>query len=131
VLVCSATATDPVPGIDLTPPSVSLFGVRAGDQVPISVTITRAGQPFDLTGWTVTAQARATPAAPDPALQAAVTVSDAAAGKLLLMWPGDDVRVLLAGADHWTGVWDLQVDDGAMVMTLLQGRFRADMDVTR
>lgn len=115
------------------PAVVDLTGVRAGDQNLMAVTLTTGGDPLDLTGATVTAQARkvVTDLGP-PALSATVVVTDAAAGQCSVRWPGEDVRTLLGTAANWTGVWDLQyvVGSGEPV-TVCGGKFTAEQDVTR
>jgi hypothetical protein len=114
------------------PARADIKGVRAGDLNEMQVTLTAGGNAFDLTGRTVTAQARqkATSAS---ALDAVVTVlGDPLDGIVTVRWPGDDVRSLLAGRRVWKGVWDLQVGDGvADPTTVIAGSFQAEMDVTR
>ena len=117
--------------VPLGPAHVDLTGIRAGDQNLISVTVTAGGAPLDLTGKTVTAQARVTPTAA-AALDSVVTVTDAAAGELVIGWPGDAVTDILAGKPKWSGVWDVQIaEPGEDAQTLAAGKFTAEMDVTR
>lgn len=116
--------------VSLAPAVVDIAGVRAGDANQMTVSITAGGVPVDITGMTVSAQARLTPTAPD-ALSAVVTILDPLAGSVLLEWPGDAVATLLGAATTWRGVWDLQLENAGAVQTLAAGRFAADMDVTR
>lgn len=120
--------------VPLGPARADITGVRAGDLNEMTVTLTSGGGPLDLTGRTVMAQARAK--ATDlgtAALTAVVTVVGAAVdGVVRLRWPGDDVRTLLGTKATWTGVWDLQVDNGIDdPVTVVAGSFKAEMDVTR
>src|SRR4051812_26027865 len=97
--------------VPLGPALVNVTGVRSGDRNVFTVTLTSGGQPFDLTGVEVTAQARKTSLTPD-ALDAVVEVIDAAAGKVRVRWPGEDVTTWLDGKGSVKGVWDLQLADG-------------------
>ena len=119
--------------VNLRPATLDLTGIRAGDRNTINVALTSAGAPMDLTGYTISAQARKTPQTADPpAIAADVTVTDAPGGLFTLRWPGDAVRTALADQASWTGVWDLQLDNGtADPWTVVAGAFTADMDVTR
>lgn len=119
--------------VPLGPACVDITGVRAGDQNEFTMHLHRGGVPLDLTGLTFTAQARKKSTDPDPpALTAVVTVTDALNGDLTVAWPGEDVRALLNGKATWTGVWDLQADDGTNdPTTLAAGNLAAQMDVTR
>jgi hypothetical protein len=70
----------------------------------------------------------------DPAMtEAVIQVVDAAGGHLLLAWPGDGIRTMLAGKATFKGVWDLQLAPAGEgdPQTILAGTFQADMDVTR
>jgi len=117
--------------VPLGPACVDITGVRAGDRNLMAVTLTTAGQPFDLTGLVVSAQARLNPLATE-AISAVVDVVDAVAGRVMLYWPGDEVTAMLAGKTSWKGVWDLQVSQtGADPVTFAAGKFSAVMDVTR
>lgn len=117
--------------VPLGPATVDLTGVRAGDQNAITLTITSKGAPYNLTGKTVTASARATPI-DTISLDAVVDVTNAAGGVCVVRWPGDAVTEILAGKDAWKGVWDLQVAaPGEDALTLVAGRFSVVMDVTR
>jgi hypothetical protein len=91
------------------------------------------GDPWDLTGSTVTAQARASRIAADPpALTATVTVIDATDGTVEIAWDGEEIRAALGAESTWEGVWDLQVvESGGDILTAVAGRFLAEMDVTR
>jgi len=118
--------------VPLGPACVNLTGVRAGDRNVMTATITSKGEAVDLTGKTLTAQARKSATATTDPLDAVVTVDDALAGKITIRWPGDKVTTLLAGKATWAGVWDLQVaEPGQDPLTVAAGSFAAEMDVTR
>lgn len=119
--------------LDMTPAVLDIVGVRAGDSNTRSFKLSADGQPWDLTGMTVTAQARKKHTDPDPpALTAAITMTGAALGEFLLSWPGDQVTALLGAATAWAGVWDLQVRSGSdLPVTVLAGKFQCAADVTR
>lgn len=119
--------------VPLGPPAVNITGVRAGDRNLMTVSVTTAGVPVDLTGLTPAAQARKKSIDPDPpVITAVVTVTDAPAGELEIRWPGDQVTTALAGKETWSGVWDLQLDPAADdPITVCAGTFAAVMDVTR
>ncbi len=125
---------DPVPvtAIDLTPPRLDISGVRAGDRNQVQMTLSSDGTPVNLTGLTLSAQARLTPV-DAVALSAVITVTDAPNGVFLLRWDGDEVRTMLDGATTWSGVWDLQLGDETddTAQTILAGTFKIDMDVTK
>jgi hypothetical protein len=113
------------------PAVVNIAGVRAGDQNLFTLTMSRDGVPVDLTGSTVTAQARLT-ALTEESLDAVVEITDAPGGAVSVRWPGEDVRTWLAGQATVKGVWDLQVANGAEdPVTVIAGGFGAEMDVTR
>ena len=117
--------------VQLGPAQVDLLGVRAGDQNALTLTITSKGKPFNLTGKTITASARAT-VLDAQALDAVVEIVNAAGGVCTVRWPGTAVTQILAGKDTWKGVWDLQVQaTGEDAQTLVEGSFTAVMDVTR
>lgn len=118
--------------VDLAPEHVDLMGIRAGDRNLITFTATVNGAPLILTGLTVTAQARET-STTDADLAAVAVVIDATLGRFSLAWHGDDVRDWLGGAPHRDGVWDCQVSNGTPgdALTIMAGKFRADMDATR
>lgn len=118
--------------VPLGPAVANLTGVRANDRNLIQVTVYSGGVPMDLTGFTVTAQARKAATDADPAVTAEIEILDAVAGKVSLRWPGADVSTALAGALTFTGVWDLQVSDGVVdPITICAGTFAAESDVTR
>ena len=117
--------------VPLGPAAVDITGVRAGDRNLMHVTITSKGEPVDLAGATVAAQARTTALAAT-ALDAVVDVIDAAAGQVDVRWPGDAVTAWLAGKAKQSGVWDMQVESPASdPVTVMAGTFAAEMDVTR
>jgi hypothetical protein len=119
--------------VSLGPAQLDLTGVRAGDRNQIQLTLTVAGQPFDLTDTEVTAEARTKSTDEGPAtLTAEVTITDATAGTVSLAWPGEEVRTALAGSANWTGVWDLQVaSPGTDPLTVVAGKLKAEQDVTK
>jgi len=119
--------------VPLGPACVNITGIRAGDRNEMTFTVMSKGAPVDLTGMTVTAQARKKATDPDPAaLEAVVDITDPVNGTGTLRWPGDDVRTLLGSSAKWTGVWDLQVGDGVSdPTTIAAGSFDAVSDVTR
>jgi hypothetical protein len=117
--------------VPLGPACVDLTGVRAGDRNLVTATITSKGAPVNLTGYTVSAQARKK-SVDTAALAAVVTVDNAALGQISIRWPGDAVTTLLDGKATWNGVWDLQIDQaGSDPLTVAAGKFSAVMDVTR
>lgn len=119
--------------VDLTPACLDWTGVRAGDRNQVYMTLSLSGgMPVDLTGQTVTAQARKTHLDETEHLDAVISVIDAAAGRISVRWPGDDVRAVLAGQQKWTGVWDLQIQAPPEdPVTVVEGKFGATYDVTR
>lgn len=119
--------------IDLSPATLDLKGIRAGDRNMLTVTLTSEGNPMDLTGLDVMAQARKKAQDDSAVLEAVVEVdADPTTGKLTLRWPGEDVRTLLAGQATWQGVWDMQISSAEEdPVTVVAGAFIAAMDVTR
>jgi hypothetical protein len=117
--------------INLAPAEVDIAGVRAGDRNLIQLTLRQGGQPIDLTGYTITAQARTT-AADTAHLDAVCTITNATGGQVQVRWPGADVETWLGGQSSAKGVWDLQLDDGtgSDPWTVVSGSFAAEMDVT-
>lgn len=114
--------------VPMGPAVLDLTDVRAGDRNLLHLTLLAKGNPVDLTGLELSAQARSKAVDPDPAaLTAVIEVVDPVAGTFTLAWPGDDVTTVLAGKATWKGVWDLQVDD----VTVVAGTITAAMDVTR
>ena len=119
--------------VSFAPAQVDLIGVRSGDKNQMSVVVSQDGAPMNLTGATLTAQARKVITDPDPAaLSAVVAVTNAAGGALTVRWPGDAVRTLLGTALKWDGVWDLQlVVSGQDPVTICGGKISLEQDVTR
>ena len=119
--------------VPLGPVPVDLKGVRAGDRNQFTASISISGAPADLTGYTITAQARKKSTDQGaPAISAVVEVLDAPNGLILVRWPGADVTTLLGTSAAWAGVWDLQVATGGQEpVTILAGKFAAEQDVTR
>lgn len=118
--------------LNIGPAVVDLSGVRAGDRNAVHVALTANGVPLDLTGLTITAQARKVENDP-AALDAVIEDQVAAAGTFTLRWPGDDVRALFVPPNtKWSGVWDLQTAKvGEDPVTVVAGKFDAVLDVTR
>lgn len=116
----------------LGPATYNLDGVYAGDDTRIQVKVTEGDNPFNLTGYTATAQVRTKSTDDTPVINAQVTVPDAPGGVVMVHWLGADVRTILAGKASFKGVWDLQIAaSGSDTRTILKGTFEADMDVTR
>lgn len=92
-----------------------------------------ADTPWDLTGATLRAQARLDALDAAVAIEALCTVDDAVGGIVTVSWDGELVRALLAGAESWAGVWDIELIEAAQTLpvTLLAGKFTAQLDVTR
>jgi len=114
-------------------PSPLDWKVYAGDRNEVVFSFEAGGAPWDITGASVAAQARIRATDPAVALDANVDVFDATSGKVTIAWDGEEVRALLAGADHWQGVWDLQITETGetLPITMLRGKFTAIYDVTR
>lgn len=91
------------------------------------------GDPWDITGAVLSAQARASSTDEAVALDAICTVVDGPAGTATVEWDGDDIAFLLDGRASWEGVWDLQILEAGETrpITLVAGRFKAILDVTR
>ena len=107
----------------------------AGDRNEITVRVLEDGYPMDLTGAQVNAQVRGAPSDAQPALTGTVTAVDESQGTYTIGFDGGEVRALLAGADTWRGVWDLDIlpagDTDGQSMTVAVGSVVAEMDVTR
>jgi hypothetical protein len=122
---------------DLTPAGLDFTGVRANDRNLISFTLTSGGNPIDLTGQTLMAQARKKASDADPpVLTAIITITSATAGQFTLRWPGTQVMTALGGTStgttSWAGVWDLQMQSGSNdPITICAGAISLDMDVSR
>jgi hypothetical protein len=119
--------------VPMGPARANITGVRAGDLNEMIVTLTSGGGPLNLSGLTLAAQARAKATDASPALTAVIDIQgDPLNGVASLRWPGDDVRTMLGSKETWSGVWDLQVDNGVDdPVTVVAGTFKAEMDVTR
>jgi hypothetical protein len=116
--------------ISLAPAVLDVSGIRAGDRNIFQITIRTGGKALNLTGYTITAQARTTTADTEH-LDAEVTITNALGGVCLVRWPGDDVRDWLDGQSSAKGVWDLQLVTGSSdPWTVLTGSFAAEMDIT-
>jgi hypothetical protein len=119
--------------IDAGPVKMDLLRIRAGDRNLFTIKLSNNSGPIDITDFVIEAQVRTEPTDGVIAISAVIAIVDAAQGQFSMRWPGDDVRDLLAGADTWEGVWDLQVTEsvGEDPQTLLAGLFTAESDVTR
>ena len=117
--------------IDVGPAKMDLLRIRAGDRNLFNVKLSDSGGPVNLTDSTIEAQARKTAIDPEIAVSAVIAVVDASQGQFEMRWPGEDVRDVLAGAEEWEGVWDLQVyEPGEDPQTLVAGKFTIEADVT-
>jgi hypothetical protein len=114
-------------------PSPLDWKVYAGDRNEVTFTFRAGTGPWDLTGAALTSQARIRATDTVIALAAVTTITDPANGLATVAWDGEQVRTLLAGADHWVGVWDLQLLEAGQTLptTMLRGKFTAIYDVTR
>lgn len=113
-------------------PGCANWLIYAGDTEGEIFEFLADGVPIDTSGWVLSAQARETAAAPAVALTAICTAVDAAIGQWRVKWDGEAVRTLLAGAESWRGVWDLQaVTPGGDTRTLVRGSLTIELDVTR
>ena len=120
--------------IKTAPAAATPWTVYAGDRNDQLLVFQQPdGSPWDITGAVITSQARAEATDTVVALEATCTIVDGPAGTARVEWDGEAVRALLAGADTWTGVWDLQLLESgqALPLTLLAGKFTAVHDVTR
>lgn len=120
-----------MPTVSLAPPVVNLSGIRAGDRNLLTGALVTEGEPVDLTGLTLAAQARKKATDPQVAITAIIEVTDGPGGLITIRWPGEDVRTMLAGAAAWKGVWDLQINPDEEALTICAGSFEAETDVTR
>jgi hypothetical protein len=112
---------------------VDLTGLLANDRNMFAAHLHTGATPTNLTGLTLTAQARAAADDTSPVvLTAVVDVVNAATGDITVRWPGAQVATALAGVKKWKGVWDLQADNGVDdPQTLMGGKIEATWDVTR
>jgi len=114
-------------------PDILDWKVYAGDGNVEIFEFLLAGDPWNLTGAIIEAQARKTANDTVIAITATVTMVDETLGRYLIGWNGVALRALLAGQDQWVGEWDLQVlvANASLPRTFLRGRFTAVSDVTR
>lgn len=118
--------------VNLAPACVEIQGVRAGDRNLINATVKDNGAALNLTGLTPLSQVRKSSTDTVVALVADVQIVNAATGQITIRWDGDDVRLLLAGAKKWKGVWDLQFSaPGEDPVTYASGPWSAEIDVSR
>lgn len=118
--------------LPMGPACVNITGIRGGDRNLITGTVTSKGEPVDLTGMTLAAQARKQATDATAALTAVIEITDPLEGAFTMRWPGAAVTTLLNGKKNWTGVWDLQVTEPDFdPLTIAAGTFAAEMDVTR
>ena len=121
--------------VDMAPACVNLVNLIAGDANKLTVALTSNGEPWDLTGAVINAQARADLSDEVPTFVAESTVADPLSGVIVLFWPGDSIRELLVslGVFGWTGVWDMEVTLAGETYpkTVISGTFSAKMDVSR
>jgi hypothetical protein len=105
----------------------------AGDRNDFVLSFTSAGDVWNMTGATISAQARKKKTSSVASLTATVTAVDEATGQWLLEWDGDEVRSTLGGLASWEGFWDLQVLESGQTypITLLRGSVTIYLDVTR
>ena len=119
--------------VDIGPATLDITGVRAGDRNSVTVTLVDDYEPTDLTGATVTSQARPVPEEENTSITATVTVIDAKEGRVELKWSGEEVRDALNGARSLEWFWDLQVlfANETEPVTKIAGKIVFEMDVTR
>jgi hypothetical protein len=116
-----------------TGPAPQDLEVYAGDKNEVPLMFKAGNDAWDLTGAVLMAQARATAVDAVVALEATATLTSPENGSASIAWDGEEVRTLLAGAESWVGVWDLQILEAGQTLprTVLRGKFTAAMDVTR
>jgi hypothetical protein len=86
-----------------------------------------AGTPVDITGYTITAQIRASQDATDILASFACTITDAPAGKWTIALTDAQTTTLPSSA-----YWDLQLTSpGGVTRTFAAGRVKVTRDVTR
>jgi hypothetical protein len=119
--------------LPLGPACIDLTGLLANDRNMFAAHLHVGSTPVDLTGLTLTAQARLTAIAADPpVLTAVVNIVAPLTGDITVSWPGSQVATALGTAAKWRGVWDLQADNGVDdPQTLMGGKIAASWDVTR
>lgn len=115
-------------------PGVYDFTVYQGDTKKFSLVISAGPPPsgpyvpVDLTGCTLAAQIRDTPQAAQPAAVITCTVTDAAAGEVLLSMAPAITAAMTAG----TKVWDMEIlFPSGDKYTYLKGAVTVVADVTR
>jgi len=114
------------------PAALDWTGLVSGEPNGLSFRVVADGEPMDLTGATLRCMARHRPGDDAPAMTAAATITNAAGGLVLLVWPGDQISALLTDVESWRGVWDLEVTlPGSDPVTVCGGTLRAGLDVTR
>lgn len=105
------------------PDPIEVYG---GETLAFDVEVSAAADtPFDLTGWTVTAQWRQRRGAPE-AHSFTIALTDADAGHVSLSLPSS-VTSTMTGA----GVWDVRAEKDGVVKYLAQGTTKWVRAVTR
>lgn len=95
-----------------------------GDDFWFDVTVTNPdGSPFDLTGYTPRAQIRTSTESEEVIVEFEVTVTT----NVIHLHLASPVTTDLVP----TGVWDLQIETGGAVTTLMAGRVNVTPEVTR
>lgn len=108
-------------------PAYRPITVYRGDTYTHHVTLTDGdGTPIDITGYTYTAQLRASPESPDVLADATTSVN----GPTGEVWVTIDAAVT-ATLHPGRRRWDLQQDDDGVITTILAGPADVVGDVTR
>ena len=111
------------------PLTANLTFVR-GDtwQFQVVITSDEAGvTPVNITGYTFAAQCRTAPDISAISGTATCTVTNGAAGELLVSWSATTTAAISPGLYYW----DLQQTAGASVTTIMAGQITVLADVTR
>lgn len=116
------------------------WSVYAGDSNVEAFEFLLNGDPWNLSGAEILAEARKTASDPEIAATATITTVDLSLGQVAIGWDGEELRALLEGAvaragepETWVGVWDLQIHPSgdALPRTVLRGTLTVTNDVTR
>lgn len=121
-----------MPEVRTTPAALDLE-VYAGDKNRVELEVLAGGDPVDLTGALVEAEARKAATDADAGVTATIVDIDRQVGQVAVEWDGETLRGLIGSSDRWVGVWDLQITlpGETLPTTPVGGRFTARMDVTR